>query len=185
MHIETDNNTTSPANQNALKEGLYTRTAYIRPGEEAEYEQYFDKIFTDLLPEGALETMFATEIVNATWRLRRCQITEGNLADQTLVDPMEDEVFEKKQRAIDRARAQAHNIIRRSMAELRKLQTERATRRELEIDYAESVLVDTQKVARNINAACVREEKMDKRLQKAQLEELDRLTAPPTLQRAA
>lgn len=155
------------------------RDAYVRPGEEGTYEEFAEKILTDLLPDGALEMLFATEIVNATWRLYRCQLAEAQLADQTLIDPMLDEEFEKKQRAIDRARAQAHIIIRRSMAELRKLQTERATRRELEIHYPESVLVDTQRVARNVEAACVREDHMARLEQKAQFDELDRMTAPP------
>ena len=166
------------SSRNAVKEGLYTRDAYIRPGEEDAYQDVIDRIFTDLLPEGALEMIFASEIVNATWRLRRCGIVEGNLADQTLIDPMEDEAFEKKQRAIDRARAQAHNIIRRSLSELRKLQTERSTRRELEVNHEESVLVDFQQVARHIEAKVVRDEKWQKRLEKAQKEELESLLEP-------
>ena len=165
----------APANQNAVKTGLYTRDAYIRPGEEAAFQQVIDKIFTDLDPQGAMEQVFASEIVTATWRLRRCGLVEGNIACQTYTDPMEDEAFEKKQRSVDRARAAAHNIIRRSLAELRKLQTERATRRELEITYEESVLVDTQKVARQIEAATVRQERMHKRVEKARSESLDNM----------
>jgi hypothetical protein len=41
-----------------------------------------------------------------------------------------DEIFEKKQRSVDRARAQANLNLRRSINELRRLQTERAIRNE-------------------------------------------------------
>ena len=166
-------------NRNAVKEGLYTRDAYVRPGGENAYREVIDQIMTDLLPEGALEMIFTGEIIHATWRLRRCGLAEGNLADQTLIDPMEDEVFEKKQRAIDRARAQAHNILRRSLAELRKLQTERATRRELEHQHAESVAVDSQKVSKNILAAAARDVRLEKRMDEADRITVDRLCALP------
>ena len=161
-------------NQNAVKEALYCRDAYVRPGEEAAYREMIDQLFAELIPDGALELLFASEIVTASWRLRRCGLAEGNLVDQTLIDPMEDEAFEKKQRAIDHARAQAHNIIQRSMAELRKLQTERATRRELEMTHTESVLVDSQKVSKNIHAYDERREKTAKRAHKAMKADLDR-----------
>ena len=39
---------------------------------------------------------------------------------------MVDDLTEKEQKSVDRARAQSHNILRRSISELRKLQTERA-----------------------------------------------------------
>ena len=169
------------SSQNAVKDGLYAREAFIRPGEEAEYEELFDNLVTDLLPEGTLENVFVSEIANATWRLRRCALVEGRMADRSLFDPMEDEGSEKVQRSVDRARAQSHNIIRRSMAELRKLQTERATRRELEINHAESALVDSQKVARNIEASFNRNEKLRKREEEAHEEELERICSAPIL----
>jgi uncharacterized protein YchJ len=41
---------------------------------------------------------------------------------------MVDEDLEKQQKSVDRARAQSHNILRRSIAEVRKMQTERVAR---------------------------------------------------------
>lgn len=166
-------------NQNAVKEGLFTRDAYVRPGEEADYTKIIDEMFADLLPEGALEMAFVSEIVTASWRLRRCRLAEGNLVDQTQIDPMEDEAFDKKQRAIDRARAHALNTVRRSLAELRKLQTERATRRELQLNHEESVLVDSQLVSRNIHAWTARDEKSRERMRKAHEEELQNMYNGP------
>ena len=57
--------------------------------------------------------------MSATWRLRRCRLVEATTS------PIDDA-------AVDRARSHAHNMLRRSLAELRKLQTERTIRCELE-----------------------------------------------------
>ena len=57
--------------------------------------------------------------MTATWRLRRCRLLEQDLTAEA--PPHE-------QTSIDRARAQSHNLLRRSLAELRKLQTERTIR---------------------------------------------------------
>ncbi|HZL57289.1 MAG TPA: SEC-C metal-binding domain-containing protein, partial [Bryobacteraceae bacterium] len=54
-------------------------------------------------------------------------------------------LLEKQQKSVDRARAQSHNILRKSMAELRKLQTERQIRLQLEIDEP-SGLADTRQI---------------------------------------
>jgi uncharacterized protein YchJ len=60
---------------------------------------------------------------------------------------MVDEPTSHEQKSIDRARAQAHYLLRRAMAELRKLQTERTLRLNLSLD-AESApgLTDTKQV---------------------------------------
>ena len=85
-------------------------------------------LMSDLAPEGILEETFATEIMGATWRLRRCRLIEEAFGaiDDLDFDPALDDRTEKQQRSVDRARAQSHLILRRSIAELRKLQTQRA-----------------------------------------------------------
>jgi hypothetical protein len=71
----------------------------------------------NLAPEGPIEELCVTEIVNAAWRLRRCaEVTE------TL------DIADPKQVAIDRAQAHAHRTIERFLAELRRLQTARLIR---------------------------------------------------------
>ncbi len=99
----------------------------IEVGEQADYAQTRAALMAELAPQGILEQAFADEIMTATWRLRRCGLLEAALP----ID--DDEAFEKQQRSIDRARAQAHRILRSSMAELRALQTERYIRRDLNI----------------------------------------------------
>ena len=80
----------------------------------------------ELDPQTPLEKLFATGIMSANWRLRRCRVIEVDLALQSDTD-------ERTQRSVDRARAQSHVIVRRSMNELRKLQTERVIRAHAEL----------------------------------------------------
>ena len=109
------------SSQNSTKIGLYTARDFIRPGEEDEYVLGFNNLMAELEPQTPLEQVFATEIMSANWRLRRCRVVEADLA--LLPEP-----DEKTQRSVDRARSQSHAILRRSVAELRNLQTERAVR---------------------------------------------------------
>jgi hypothetical protein len=100
----------------------------------------------ELSPEGILEQVLADEIMTATWRLRRCGVVEAKFADVPEPD-------EKTQRAVDRARVHSHHIIRRSSAELRRLQTERAIRAQLGTTNVTPGLADTLAIHRALNSA--------------------------------
>ena len=84
-------------------------------------------------PENSVEQTFATEIMGATWRLRRCRLVEEAFSyiDDLDCDPMVDERTEKQQKSVDRARAQSHLILRRSLDELRKLQKGRSIQEQI------------------------------------------------------
>ena len=107
----------------ATASNKFTLHGYIRPGEEEEYAQIHARLMSELSPKGVLEQTFATEMVGASWRLRRCRIIEQDLAANPDPDANSNDA---RQKAVDRARAQAHNILRRSLAEIRKLQADRA-----------------------------------------------------------
>jgi hypothetical protein len=94
---------------------------FIRKGDEREYAKTYASLMIELSPEGTLEKTFATEIMGCTWRLRRCRLIEADFTGQTETDPI-------TQKTVDRARAQSHYLLRRSLSELRILQTERTTR---------------------------------------------------------
>ena len=115
------------SSRNAIRTGLYAARDFIREGEEEEYAQSLIRLMDELTPDGTLEETFATEIMGATWRLRRCRLVEeafGSVDDLDF-DPMMDERTEKHQKSVDRARAQSHLILRRSIGELAKLQKAR------------------------------------------------------------
>jgi hypothetical protein len=112
---------------------------FIREPEKNEYTEKFIALMKELNPKGILEQTFATETMGAIWRLRRCGLVESGLAlTPGAPDPMAagpgDTAIEKILRVVDRGRAQSHNILSRSLAGLRNLQTERQVRIQLFID---------------------------------------------------
>ncbi len=107
--------------QPAPQQRLFAQRDFVLEGEDEEHAQTFSELMAELAPGSILEQTFATEIMGAHWRLRRCGILEFDLARSA--DPQI-----AIEQSIDRARTQSHNILRRSLAELRKLQTERHTR---------------------------------------------------------
>ncbi len=121
------------SSRNAIRTGLYAARDFIRTGEEEEYAQTLIQLMDELTPEGTIEQTFATEIMGATWRLRRCRLVEEAFSsiEDLDFDPMMDERTEKQQKSVDRARAQSHLILRRSIAELRKLQSGRTIQEQL------------------------------------------------------
>ena len=114
----------SKSSRNSIRTGLYAARDFVRPEEEEEYAKTLIQLMDELAPENSVEQTFATEIMGATWRLRRCRLVEEafGLVEDLNVDPMVDERTEKQQKSVDRARAQSHLILRRSLDELRKLQ---------------------------------------------------------------
>jgi hypothetical protein len=126
------------AAQNALKTGLFAAHDFIRFGEEEEYAELRASLLDELQPDGSIEEAFASEIVGAAWRLRRCRLIEGDFSIRTVLDPMVDEPTSHEQKSVDRARIQSHNLMRRSMAELRKVQTERTMRVNLKVPAHET-----------------------------------------------
>jgi hypothetical protein len=125
------------SSRNALTLGLFTMNDFVRDDEAEDYTKICTSLWRELTPEGTLEQNFTTEIVSATWRLRRCRMADEALGLISIDDPMLNPATEKQQKSVDRARAQAHNVLRRSIAELRALQTERTIR--LHLDVQESI----------------------------------------------
>ncbi len=146
------------SSRNALKSGLFTEHDFVLPDERHEHFQTWTILMDELAPEGLLELAFADEIVSAHWRLRRCRLVEANLAIKSLEGPeFDDDKLDRRQRSIDRARAAAHTILRRSMTELRRLQTERQIRSQL--GATESLgLADTKQIIRTLDLASVEDD---------------------------
>lgn len=68
------------SSRNAVSLGLFTKHNCVQPEEREEYDNLYDALWQDLNPSGAMEQMFATEIVRGAWSLRRCAIVEATLA---------------------------------------------------------------------------------------------------------
>ena len=108
------------SSRNHLKFGLFSTQNYVRPEEAAEYTRLSKALWKDLNPVGPVEEMLAVEIVRAAWRLHRCAVAEA-----------EDGASPVTQAAVDRARASAHNSLRRLLNDLRSLQSDRWLRAEV------------------------------------------------------
>jgi hypothetical protein len=138
MSIDPNETGETRSSRNAVRYGLYTFHDFIREGEDREYSKTLTALMAELSPEGILEETFATQIMTARWRLRRCGLVEFDLAAN--LDPMaagpEELQAEKTQKSVDRARAQAFSLLRRSLAELRKLQSERTLETETVDEHA-------------------------------------------------
>lgn len=116
----------SNSSRNALKLGLFTLEDFVLPHETAEYTEHSTSLWNHLSPANPLEEAFAVEIVSAIWRLRRCRHVEADLSITAAADPFthSDESAIRIQHSVERARAQANNTLRRSVVELRRLQTD-------------------------------------------------------------
>jgi hypothetical protein len=134
--------------RNATSLGLFTKHNCVQPEEQEEYTILYDALWLDLRAVGAMEQMFATEIIRGAWRLRHCAIVEATLAISVgnanrqeherrngkdapypgTCDPLFYDYSRPGQVAVDRARTQANGAMRRAVAELRRLQTERLLR---------------------------------------------------------
>jgi hypothetical protein len=99
-----------------------------------ELESITAELFAELAPATVTERTFASLAANATWRMRRCDRIEAKIAETASEKGLD--AFEAPDSAaafanIDRTRAQASANLRRALAELRRLQTERRLRAEL------------------------------------------------------
>lgn len=122
--------------RNALKLGLFTMEDFVLPHETAEYTDHSTRLWAYISPANPMEEAFAAEIVSATWSLRRCRRVEADLSLTAAADPFthNDESALRIQTSVERARSQANNTLRRSTAELRRLQTDRVIRDEIFYD---------------------------------------------------
>ena len=108
------------SSRNHLKFGLFSRVNCVRPEETAEYTKLSKALWKDLNPVGTVEQMLAVEIVRAAWRLHRCAVAEAEDGDNPAT-----------QTSVDRARASAHNSLRRLLNDLRQFQSDRWLRAEV------------------------------------------------------
>ena len=146
------------SSQNAITHGLFTTRDFIRPGEDSIHAELAESLRVELAPSGPLELNLVHEIHGAMWRLRRCgQIEEDFVIseiDGIVQDPMQIESTARLQLSVDRARAQAHRLLHKCTAELRKLQTERQFRHEFfdpETDISHLGICDLSSIQNNID----------------------------------
>jgi hypothetical protein len=126
------------SSRNRLTLGLFTQRDFIQAGEQEEHSRLTTALWDELNPQTVLEQTYATAIISATWRLRRCSQIEDNMSEYIHGDPMENGFGDTIQKPVDRARSQAFSRLHRATTELRRLQTDRALRQHLAADDSDS-----------------------------------------------
>jgi hypothetical protein len=151
------------SSQNGITHGLFTATDFIRPGEEAAYNEFAASLRRQIQPVGLLEEELTEEIRSALWLLRRCRSAESNIATRVGLapgtDPLESDnpQIDIALKSIERARAHAHRVLKQSEAHLRRLQTERQVRKEVFVkgtDASDLGLADYHAVMKAASIEC-------------------------------
>ena len=64
----------SRSSKNRLTFGLFTISDFVREDESESYTKICTNLWSELSPAGTIEEAFTTEVMSATWRLRRCRM---------------------------------------------------------------------------------------------------------------
>ena len=115
------------SSQNATRHGLTSTRLIVREDEREEFEQLQTSLLEEVHPEGALEQDVFTQLLHASWNLRRFRRLE---AEQFVdgVDPLADPNREKEMDRLARYQARIERSYYRALKELRALQTNRMIR---------------------------------------------------------
>ena len=108
--------------KNAVTTGFWTQTDYVQPGEEEIYHLFVTNMHHSFEGVDILEEHLAAQITSAAWRLRRCDLADGELAANSIIDPLLDPALEKRIRSIERARAHSTSVFHRALNQMKKLQ---------------------------------------------------------------
>jgi hypothetical protein len=117
------------SSRNHLTTGLYTMNDFVLPEELDLYKLFCIRLEESCDAGDAIEECLSSEITSAAWRLRRCNIADGDVAQHSALEPLLDTTLEKQIRSIERARSHSTSIFHRGLTQLRKLQKERASLR--------------------------------------------------------
>jgi len=117
------------SSRNHLTTGLYTMNDFVLPEERDLYKLFCIRLEESCDAGDAIEECLTSEITSAAWRLRRCNIADGDVAEHSALEPLLDTTLEKQIRSIERARSHSTSIFHRGLNQLKKLQKERASLR--------------------------------------------------------
>jgi hypothetical protein len=113
--------------QNAVRHGLTAKHLVIRPDDQAEFDQFQADLAAELDPQGTVEALTFHELLHAAWNLQRFRRIEAELSTGDASD-----FFEAPNAAaldrLSRYQTRTQRAYYKALAELRKLQTNRALR---------------------------------------------------------
>ena len=83
--------------QNATKHGLCSCKNVISSESQDEYNLFHDEMIADLSPNGAMEEMLASRIVNLSWRLKRAEVFQNAAMELMINDRLTERLSETLQ----------------------------------------------------------------------------------------
>ena len=113
--------------QNSRTHGLTAAHLVIGPGEQPIFEEMSAALRGEIKPEGELESLSFDQLLHAAWNLHRLRLREAEMAQGGL-DPLLDPAQHHTLSLLLRYRNSTQRDYNRSLAELRKLQENRAFR---------------------------------------------------------
>jgi len=113
------------SSRNHLTTGLYTMNDFVLPEEVDIYKLFCVRLEESCDAADAIEECLTAEITSAAWRLRRCNLADGDIAQHSALDPLLDATLEKQIRSVERARSHSTSVFHRGLNQLKKLQKER------------------------------------------------------------
>src|SRR4051794_25768438 len=128
---------------NALKHGLLSRAALIRGESEADLVAFAKRMRAQLAPVGEVELLLADRVVSSAWRLRRAVALEAVLLDavdsngRLSLNPLVSTFERDRLLNLSRYEAALERGLYKALAELRRLQAERAAEPVTVLDAAE------------------------------------------------
>jgi hypothetical protein len=168
---------------NALRDGLTSTKIFVRPGEQPEFDRFTLALLENVKPEGELESHLFDVLLHAAWNTQRCISLEAQIQIEAdwkgLPDAMLDDELARKLDRIYRYKKMHEATQRHTLAELRRLQTERVYRGQQNAPSEESVLADT----RAVNKPMAKPSRSSD--VKSAFAILDAITAPPRLRNKA
>jgi hypothetical protein len=116
------------SSQNARTHGLCATDLLIATEDQDEFESMHVKLQLDIGPKGALEGALFTELVIASWQMRRIGRMETELATgfESYTALLDDDGVQKKLDRLGRHHTRFERTFHRCLKELKALQTNRA-----------------------------------------------------------
>ena len=118
---------------NNLQHGLAARGFIVLPGQETAFSDLEEGLRTNLIPNGQLQETIFLRLLESAWSLHRCRLASAQLylsAPNPEIDPLLDDQLEAKHARIQKYAKQSEHSMRKSLADLSRIQTELQYRHE-------------------------------------------------------
>jgi hypothetical protein len=108
--------------QNARKHSFSAQTLQVLPNEQAEFDTYQNELLDEIKPASGLQADLFRQLLHAGWTLRRLERYELEILEQG--NPFDSPEAQAKLDRLERYRAAHRRAYSRTLAEIRKLQTD-------------------------------------------------------------